>query len=52
MELPSDRLKTISTVRQVIQKNVPDGYEKTMNWGMIAHEVPLSRYPNTQTANP
>ncbi|MCL7961598.1 MAG: DUF1801 domain-containing protein [marine benthic group bacterium] len=51
-ELPEDRRKSISKVREVILENLPDGYEESMNWGMIAYEVPISTYPDTYNGQP
>jgi hypothetical protein len=51
-ELPADRRKEISVVRDVIRKNLPAGYEETMNFGMITYEIPLSRYPKTYNKKP
>ncbi|MEE8595970.1 MAG: DUF1801 domain-containing protein, partial [Gemmatimonadota bacterium] len=45
--LPAGRSEAIETVREVILANLPDGLEEVMNWGMIAYEVPLERYPDT-----
>ena len=46
-ELPNDRKKAISIVRQTILENLPEGYDEVMNWGMMTYEVPLETYPNT-----
>ena len=46
-ELPDERRKAIEAVRQVILANLPEGYEETMNWGMISYQVPLSIYSET-----
>ena len=51
-ELPDDRREAIETVRQVILKNLPEGYEEVMNWGMITYQVPLETYPNTYNGKP
>lgn len=51
-QLPEDRRAAISAVREVILENLPDGYEESMNWGMIAYEVPLSTYPDTYNGQP
>ncbi len=51
-ELPDDRREAIETVRDVILANLPDGYVESMNWGMIAYEVPLERYPDTYNKQP
>jgi hypothetical protein len=45
-ELPPDRKEAISKVRSVILKNLPKGYEETMQYGMIGYVVPLKLYPN------
>jgi uncharacterized protein YdhG (YjbR/CyaY superfamily) len=50
--LPADRKEAIETVRDVIRANLPDGFEENMNWGMIAYEVPLERYPDTYNKKP
>lgn len=51
-ELEPDRREIISNVLKVIQDNIPDGFEETMNWGMICFEVPLSTYPKTYNKKP
>lgn len=50
--LPAERRKVISAVRAVVKKHLPKGYVETMNWGMLAYEVPLSRYPDTYNKQP
>ena len=50
--LPEERRKAISTVRKVILKNLPIGFEESMNYGMISYQVPLSVYPNTYNKQP
>jgi hypothetical protein len=51
-ELPGDRQATIETVRKVILKNLPVGYEEVINWGMITYQVPLNIYPDTYNGKP
>lgn len=51
-ELPQDRRRIVASVREVILRNLPAGYREAMNWGMIAYEVPLDRYPNTYNGQP
>ena len=51
-ELLIERQEALQTVRQVILKNLPAGYEEVMNWGMITYEVPLSVYPDTYNKKP
>jgi uncharacterized protein YdhG (YjbR/CyaY superfamily) len=43
--LPADRRAAISAVRNTINKNLPEGYEEGMQFGMIGWYVPLSVYP-------
>ena len=50
--LPDDRRTALATVREVILANLPDGYEESVNWGMLSYEVPLSRYPDTYNDQP
>lgn len=50
--LPEDRREAIAAVRRVILDNLPGGYEEAMNWGMIAYQVPLARYPDTYNGRP
>lgn len=43
-ELPDDRSESIKAIRQVILKNLPNGYEEGMQYGMIGYYVPHSVY--------
>ncbi|MFZ4785277.1 MAG: DUF1801 domain-containing protein, partial [Flavobacteriales bacterium] len=40
-----DRREVIEALRKVIKKNLPKGFEETMNYGMIGYVVPQSIYP-------
>ena len=51
-ELPAGRRAVVSTVRDAIRLALPRGYQEAMNWGMIAWQVPLSRYPETYNGQP
>ncbi len=51
-ELPKDRREVMETVRGVILRNLPKGYEEVMNWGMITYQVPLKIYPDTYNKQP
>lgn len=51
-ELPEDRQKTINELRKVIKKNMPKGFQETMNYGMIGYVVPHSKYPAGYHCNP
>ena len=51
-ELTPERREAVSAVRDVILTNLPEGYEETMDFGMIAYVVPLARYPKTYNGHP
>ncbi len=51
-ELPEEKREVISTVREVILKHLPDGYQEAMNYGMINYEIPLETYPDTYNGKP
>ncbi len=50
--LPADRAKTIATVRALVKKHIPRGYEECLAWGTIGWTIPLSRYPDTHNQQP
>ena len=50
--LPQDRREVISAVRDLILQYLPEGYEETINWGMLGYEVPLEVYPDTYNKKP
>ena len=50
--LPQDRREVISAVRDLILQYLPEGYEETINWGMLSYEVPLEVYPDTYNKKP
>lgn len=51
-ELPEDRQKAINELQKVIKKNMPKGFQETMNYGMIGYVVPHSKYPAGYHCNP
>jgi len=50
--LPADRAKTIATVRALVNKHIPRGYDECLIWGTIGWTIPLSRYPDTYNKQP
>ena len=44
--LASDRKTTITQLINVIEQNIPKGFEKVMNYGMPSFVVPHSVYPD------
>lgn len=51
-QLPEERKVPMQTLREVIKKNLPEGFEETMSYDMIAFVVPHSIYPAGYRANP
>ncbi|HST58287.1 MAG TPA: DUF1801 domain-containing protein [Longimicrobium sp.] len=51
-ELPEDRREVVAAVRDMVVRNLPDGYRETMAFGMIGYGIPLERYPNTYNGQP
>ena len=51
-ELSEERQEAVSTVREVVLANLPEGYEEVMDFGMIAYVVPLSVVPKTYNGHP
>src|SRR5260370_18337264 len=50
--LPADRAKTIATVRALVNKHIPRGYDECLVWGTIGWTIPLSRYADTYNKHP
>ena len=51
-ELSEERQEAVSTVREVVLANLPEGYEEMMDFGMIAYVVPLAVCPKTYNGHP
>lgn len=43
--LPEDRKEALQKLREVIAKNLPEGFIETMSYGMIGYVVPHQVYP-------
>ena len=50
--IPEDRKKPVSELRQVINENLPEGFEETMSYGMIGYVVPHTVYPDGYHCDP
>src|SRR3981189_149230 len=50
--LPAGRAKTVATVRALVNKHIPRGYDECLVWGTIGWTIPLSRYPDTYNKQP
>jgi Domain of unknown function (DU1801) len=50
--LPAERREAMASVREIVRKNLPDGYEEGIQYGMIGWYVPHDLYPAGYHANP
>lgn len=50
--LPDDRKQKIEELIKIINKNIPEGFENTMSYGMIGWVVPKSIYPKGYHCDP
>jgi hypothetical protein len=50
--IPADARDTIATLRKLILKHLPKGYIESINYGMIAYEIPLKTFPDTYNKQP
>jgi len=50
--LSPERAEAMREVRAVILEHLPSGLEESINWGMIAYEVPLSVSGKTYNGQP
>lgn len=51
-ELPEERKEAMLKLRQIIKKNLPEGFEEMMGYGMLGYAVPHSIYPNGYHCDP
>ncbi|MDZ7740184.1 MAG: DUF1801 domain-containing protein [Bacteroidota bacterium] len=51
-KLPEGRREAIQKLRKLIRENLPEGFEETLSYGMIAYVVPHSLYPKGYHADP
>ena len=50
--LPPERKEAVSKIREAILKNLPEGFEETMGYGMLGYVVPHSIYPKSYHCDP
>jgi len=50
-EVPPDRKEALQKLREVILKNLPEGFIEEMSYGMIGYVVPHSIYPKGYHCN-
>ena len=46
-QLSPDERADIRQVRDVIRRNLPKGYQESVQWGMICYTIPLARFSDT-----
>ena len=51
-KLPEDRKNAIRKLAEVVEKNIPKGFEMCMSYGSIGFVVPFSIYPAGYHCNP
>ena len=51
-EIPEDRKSGFNKLRDVILKNIPEGFNECMGYGMMGYSVPHTIYPNGYHCNP
>jgi uncharacterized protein YdhG (YjbR/CyaY superfamily) len=51
-ELPEERKEVIKKLRDIVLKNIPEGFKEEMNYGMIGYVVPHSIYPDGYHTTP
>ncbi|MPZ15682.1 MAG: DUF1801 domain-containing protein [Chloroflexi bacterium] len=51
-ELSPARREAMIALREVVLRNLPDGYAECMQYGMIGYVVPLERHPVTYNGQP
>ncbi|PKD19574.1 hypothetical protein APR41_02920 [Salegentibacter salinarum] len=51
-KVPEDKKPAIIELRNVILKNIPEGFTETLNYGMIGYVIPHTIYPAGYHANP
>ncbi len=49
--IPEERKSAFYTLRETIQKNIPDGFSEQLSYGMLGYVVPHSIYPNGYHCN-
>lgn len=51
-DLPPDRRREFSRVRDLVLKHLPAGYEEVVIGKMVVYQVPMDRYPDTYNGHP
>lgn len=51
-QLPQPRRNAVAALRKTVRDHLPEGFEETMQYGMITYVVPHALYPAGYRANP
>lgn len=51
-QLPKERQPVVSKIRDIINNNIPKGFEEQMSYGMLGWVVPHSIYPDGYHCDP
>lgn len=51
-QVPEDRKETLTKLSEVINSNIPKGFEESIQYGMIGYYVPHSLYPSGYHCTP
>ena len=51
-KIPEDRKEPLAKLRAIIKKNLPEGFEERMSYGMIGYVIPHSIYPDGYHCDP
>ena len=51
-QLPTDRKEPMEQMRNTVKKNLPQGFQEIMQYGMLSYVVPHSLYPDGYHCKP
>ncbi|MDR5590746.1 DUF1801 domain-containing protein [Christiangramia sp. SM2212] len=51
-KVPQERITAMTKLRQAIKENLPQGFEETINYGMIGFVIPHNIYPSGYHCDP
>jgi uncharacterized protein YdhG (YjbR/CyaY superfamily) len=51
-KIPEDRRSSMQKMREIIKKNLPEGFEERISYGMIGYVVPHAIYPGGYHCDP
>lgn len=51
-KIPAHQKDSVAKLRQTVKENLPEGFEETINYGMIGYIVPYSIYPKGYDCKP